>query len=255
MSESLSAQYRGSGRKIAVGVVLLVLWQGGSLFLPSYVMPGVLETASAMQAVVSNPEFGTYHGNVLDTFRRLAIGFLLSLGIGSLVGSLMGMRSEAEAFLRSWVILGLSIPALAVAFALVIIVGISELVPILTITIVGTPFVVLNMWEGTQDMDTEVAQMADFFGAGRYQTFRDVLLPQLVQYIFPSMYWGLIINWKVLFVAEVFGAGSGVGYMVNYWFTQQRVDMLIAWILVPVILIILIQEGLRAAEHRLTAWR
>lgn len=233
----------------------LGLWQLLSVLFPSYVFPGIVETLAATEDAILTPQIGTYVGFVVDTLRRLLIGFLISLGVGSILGSLMGLRSDAEAFLRSYVILGLSIPAIAVAFALIIIIGISELVPILTVTIIGIPFVMLNMWEGTQDLDPQVTEMADFFGASRYQRFRHVILPQLLQYIFPSMYWGLIVSWKVLFVAEVFGAGSGVGYMVNYWFSQQRVDMLLGWVIVPILLIILVQEGIREAEHRLMAWR
>lgn len=137
----------------------------------------------------------------------------------------------------------------------IIAIGISELVPVLTVVIVGVPFIILNMWEGTQNMDREITEMADFFGASRFQRVRDILLPQLLQYLFPSMYWGLVVSWKVLFIAEVFGAGSGVGFMINYWFQQQRVDLLLGWVIVPVLLIILAQEGLRAAEHRIMKWR
>lgn len=250
-----SRRLRTYRNKAAIGFVVLVLWQFGSLFAPAYVMPGILEIIAALREAITDPEFGTYLGFLADTFRRLMIGFLLSLGVGSVLGTMMGMRNDVEAFLRPWVVLGLSMPAIAIAFALIIIIGISEVVPILTVTLIGIPFVMLNMWEGTQDLDQEIVEMADFFGANRYQTFRHVILPQLFQYLFPSMYWGLIVSWKVLFIAEVFGAGSGVGYMVNYWFTQQRVDMLFGWVIVPVLLVILIQEGLRETEDRLMAWR
>jgi len=241
--------------KAAVAVVLLGLWQVASLFFPFYAFPSPLELIEATRTVVSEPEFGTFHGNILDTFRRLLLGFGTSVVVGGIVGTAMGLSEDVEAFFRSWIVLGLSVPAIAVAFALIIAIGISELVPVLTVVIVGVPFVILNMWEGTQELDPEIDEMADFFGASRLQRTRHVLLPQLLQYLFPSMYWGLVVSWKVLFIAEVFGAGSGVGYMVNYWFQQQRVDLLLGWVVVPVLLIILAQEGLRAAEHRLMAWR
>ena len=246
---------RNLANKAVVAVVLLGSWQLGSQFFPYYVLPGVLELVEATRTVIENPEFGTFWGNIGDTFGRLLVGFVVSVVVGAVIGTAMGLREEVEAFFRSWLVLGLSVPAIAVAFALIIAIGISELVPILTVVVVGVPFVILNMWEGTQDVDQEIGEMADFFGAGRYQRVRDILLPQLLQYLFPSMYWGLVVSWKVLFIAEVFGAGSGVGYMVNYWFQQQRVDLLLGWVVVPVILIILAQEGLRAAEHRVIDWR
>ena len=248
-------QERNIEKKAAVAVVLLAAWQVGSQFFPSYVLPGLVELVVATQTVITDPQFGTYRSNILDTFRRLLAGFAISVVVGTVVGTAMGLRKEAEAFLRAWIVLGLSVPSIAVAFALIIALGISEWVPVLTVVIVGVPFVILNMWEGTQELDPEITEMADFFGAGRLQRYRDILLPQVLQYLFPSMYWGLVVSWKVLFIAEVFGSGSGVGYMVNYWFQQQRVDLLLGWVLVPVILIIVGQEGLRAAEHRIMRWR
>jgi len=236
-------------------VVILGAWQLVSLLTPFWIFPGLLELLDALHSAVVDPQFGTFASNIVATFRRLLAGFVLSVLVGGTLGTLMGLREDVEAFFRSWVVLGLSLPAIAVAFALVITIGIDEWVPILTVTIVGNPYVMLNMWEGTQDLDPDIEEMATFFGASRYQRFRHVLLPQLLQYLFPSMYWGLVVSWKVLFIAEVFGAGSGVGAQVSFWFEQQRVDMLLGWVLIPVVLIIVAQEFLRYAEHRVMAWR
>lgn len=246
---------RNIEKKAAVAVVLLVTWEVTAQFFPYYVLPSLVEVVNATRTVVADPQFGSYHSNIFDTFSRLLAGFAISVVVGTVVGTAMGLRDEVEAFLRSWIVIGLSVPSIAVAFALIISLGISEWVPILTVVIVGVPFVILNMWEGTQELDQEIDEMAEFFGVSKLEKFRHVVLPQMLEYLFPSMYWGLVVSWKVLFIAEVFGAGSGVGYMVNYWFQQQRVDLLLGWVIIPVLLIILAQEGLRAAEHRLMAWR
>ena len=256
--ETLSAiRSWNAGTRVLVVIALLGLWQATAQFFPYYTFPGIVELFAATNAAITEPEFGAYSTHVIDTFRRLLIGFVSAVVICGPVGVLMGLRDSAEAFLKPWMILGLSIPSIVVAFALIIAIGISELVPILTVVIVGVPFVILNMWEGVQEMDPEIDEMAEFFGASRYQRARHVVLPQLLEYLFPSMYWGLVVSWKVLFIAEVFGAGSGVGYLVDYWFAQTptRIDMILGWVLIPVILIILAQEGLRALEDRLMAWR
>jgi len=241
--------------KLVVAAAVIVTWQVASSFFSYWMFPSPIVTVQATLQAINHPQFQSYTANLAATFRRLLVGFVLSVSIGGVLGTLMGLRDDAEAFLRAWVVLGLSIPAIAVAFALVIVLGITDWVPILTVTIVGIPFVMVNMWEGTQHLDRDVGEMATFYGASRTLRFRHVLFPQLLQYLFPSMYWGLVTSWKVLFIAEVFGAGSGVGYMVNYWFTQQRVDMLLGWVLVPVIIVILAQEGLRLAERRVMPWR
>jgi NitT/TauT family transport system permease protein len=241
--------------RLVLGLAIVVLWQLMAAFTQYWVFPSIPEMLGATYQAVVDPQFDTYAGQLVDTFRRLLAGFVLSVLLGGGVGTLMGLRDDVESFFRPWVVFGLSVPAIAVAFGLVIAIGISEWVPVLTVTIVGVPFVMLNMWEGAQDLDQDIEQMAAFYGVSRYQWYRDVLFPQVLQYLFPSMYWALVVSWKVLFIAEVFGAGSGVGFMVNYWFSQQRVDMLLGWVLVPVLVVIVAQEGLQALEHRVMAWR
>lgn len=241
--------------KAIAAILVLGGWQIASLFFQTHVMPGLLEVLVAAQKAIVNPKIGNYFLHTFDTFRRLLIGFLISLSVGTFLGVQMGLRDSVESFLRSWVILGLSIPSLAVAFALILIFGISEIVPVLTIIVIGIPFVMLNMWEGAQDLDGDILEMAEFYNVDKYQKVRDVVFPQLLPYIFPSMYWGFVVSWKVLFIAEVFGAGSGIGFMVSYWFEQQRVDMLMGWVVFPIVIVILAQEGLRAFESWVMDWR
>ena len=241
--------------KLIIGAAILLLWQAVSLFFNPWVFPGIHDVIFGTYDVITDPVFDAYHVQIFDTFRRLFIGFAIALVVGAIVGTQMGLKTNIEAFFRSWVVLGLAVPSIAVAFALIIVLGISEWVPILTIVIISTPFVMLNMWEGAQDLDHEISEMADFYGANRFQKIRHVIVPQLLPYLFPSMYWGFIVCWKVLFIAEVFGSGSGVGYMVNYWYLQRRVDYIISWVIIPIIMVIGIQELIRMAEHRMMPWR
>lgn len=241
--------------KLLIVVAVVITWEVVSWPFNYWIFPGVFETIEATHHVVVEPQFDAYHVQVWDTFRRLFGGFAIALVVGSILGTLMGMRTNIEAFFRSWLVLGLAVPSIAVAFALIIILGISEWVPVLTIVIISTPFVMLNMWEGAQDLDYEITEMADFFGASRYQRIRHIIVPQLLPYLFPSMYWGFVVCWKVLFIAEVFGSGSGIGYMVNYHYTQREVHLIIGWVIIPVFIVIGIQELMRAAEHLVLAWR
>lgn len=251
----MHAKLPGWGLKLGIAVVFLATWEVASWSFNYWIFPGIVDVIQATHQVITEPEFGPYRLQVWDTFRRLFIGFGIALVAGSLLGTLMGMRTNVEAFFRSWLVLGLAVPSIAVAFALIIILGISEWVPILTIVIISTPFVMLNMWEGAQDLEYEIVEMAEFFGASRYQRLRHVIAPQLLPYLFPSMYWGFVVCWKVLFIAEVFGSGSGIGYMVNYHYLQRDVHLIIGWVIIPVLLVIGIQELLRMAEHRVMAWR
>jgi NitT/TauT family transport system permease protein len=48
-------------------------------------------------------------------------------------------------------------------------------------------------------------------------------------YILSSLRIALSLSWKIALVAEAFGAGSGVGQQLINWFQDTRVDMMLAW--------------------------
>jgi NitT/TauT family transport system permease protein len=61
--------------------------------------------------------------------------------------------------------------------------------------------------------------------------------------------------WKVEALTEVFGAQNGVGFMIRKAYQEFQVDDMLAWTMLFVIVMILIERGLGVLEHRLFAWR
>jgi NitT/TauT family transport system permease protein len=61
--------------------------------------------------------------------------------------------------------------------------------------------------------------------------------------------------WKVEALTEVFGASDGVGFMIRKAYQEFRVDDMLAWTALFVIVMILIERGLAYLETRLFAWR
>jgi len=85
---------------------------------------------------------------------------------------------------------------------------------------------------------------------------RKVLIPQLMPYIFSSLRIALSLSWKIALVAEAFGATSGVGQKLIYWFQDTRVDMMLAWGLSFMIVMALIDLLVfRLWARRSFAWR
>jgi NitT/TauT family transport system permease protein len=75
-------------------------------------------------------------------------------------------------------------------------------------------------------------------------------------YLFSSVRIALSLSWKIALVAEAFGAGSGVGQKLTYWFQETRLDMMLAWGVSFMIVMVLIDLlVVRAWERRVFAWR
>jgi NitT/TauT family transport system permease protein len=235
---------------LAVGILV---WEGISLFFLPVMFPGPLALLDRMIAIYSNPASYLVVG---QTLVRIFEGFVISMIAGTSLGLLMGLKRDVEIFFDSWIMVLLTVPAVCWAFLSVLWFGLSNAAPILTIVLVVFPFVVMNVWEGTKAVEKDLVEMGRVFKANRYLTLRKVLIPQLMPYIFSSLRIALSLSWKIALVAEAFGGGSGVGQELINWFQDTRVDMMLAWGVSFMIVMVLIDLFVfRLWAQRVFAWR
>lgn len=235
---------------LAVG---LLAWELLSLFFPPVIFPGPWTLLERMIAIYCDP---ASYAVVGETLRRIFEGFAISMLAGTGFGILMGLKRDVELFFDTWIMVLLTVPAVCWAFLSVLWFGISEAAPILTIALIVFPFVVMNIWEGTKAMDKDLMAMGGVYRANRNLMFRKVIIPQLMPYIFSSLRIALSLSWKIALVAEAFGAGSGIGQELINWFQDTRVDMMLAWGVSFMIVMVLIDLlAFRLWARRAFAWR
>ena len=191
-----------------------------------------------------------------QTLARILEGFAISMLIGIAFGLLMGLKRSIEIFFDSWIMVLLTFPAVCWAFLSVLWFGLSQTAPIFTIVLIVFPYVALNIWAGTKAVEKDLITMGNVYKADRSLMLRKVLIPQLMPYIFSSLRISLSLSWKIALVAEAFGAGSGVGQQLIYWFQETRVDMMLAWGVSFMIVMVLIDLLVFRTWARHTfAWR
>jgi NitT/TauT family transport system permease protein len=242
---------------IFLSVVLFVLlWEFAASMTESYVFPNLTELGSALLTVARGG--GGYdplvHYSI--TAQRIAISFVLALGIGVPLGVFMGLNRRTESFLSVYVLILLSFPSIVVAFVGSLWFGLTTyVVPVFVGFVICVPYAIINAWEGTADLDQETLEMAEAFDAGSSQTWRSIILPYLLPYLFATMRIVLAVAWKIMLVAEIFGSQSGVGFVVNDMFIGQRNDMIMAWALPMMFGVLVVERGLKKVEERQFAWR
>lgn len=234
-------------------VGLLLLWKAVSLFFLPTFLPSPIDLLTSIVAIFSHL---SAYLIVAKTLQRVIAGLILSMLIGTATGLMMGLRRSVESFFDSWVMVLLTFPAISWAFLSVLWFGISDIAPIFTIVLIVFPYVTMNVWEGTKAMDKELTDMATVFRANRFLLLRKVLLPQLMPYLFSSLRISFALSWKIALVSEAFGAGRGVGKELTYWFQGIRVDMMLAWGMSFMLLMVLIDVViLRRWEKHAFSWR
>jgi len=232
---------------------LLLLWKAVSLFFLPTFLPSPADLLASIVEVFSHSSAYLIVGKTLE---RVVIGLILSMLIGASTGLVMGLRRSVESFFDSWVMVLLTFPAISWAFLSVLWFGISDIAPIFTIVLIVFPYVTMNVWEGTKAMDKELTDMATVFRANRFLLLRKVLVPQLMPYLFSSLRISFALSWKIALVSEAFGAGRGVGKELTYWFQGIRVDMMLAWGMSFMVLMVLIDVVIfRRWEKHVFSWR
>ncbi len=210
-------------RLVADGVLLgvLALWHVSSLRLPEFVLPNPVQVLTLALRLFLDP------GLVLHTaisLGRVLASVLLALGIGSalvlaarylpVLGLLVGNRLTP--FFNSF-------PSLGWAILAVIWFGVSDQTVLFVETAILLPFCMINMWEGIKNLDPELLEMAASFARRRGRVLRKVVLPLLFPYIFSALRISYGVGWKVSLIAELFGASTGLGYLLEQ--ARQHYDM------------------------------
>ena len=221
---SLQRWLRGRrGGLLAFAVLALGGWQILAPLLSESV-PTPIETFSFMwdeiRAVTLAPD--NLYQAFLITARRLVIGFVIAVVIGVPIGLLMGLSPRVEAYFRDLVVVLLTLPYLIWALVFSMWFGFTDTAPILTVVLSAIPFIILNVWEGVKDVPEDLLAMARAFDMKRSLVLRHVIIPSQTPFLFAAARYGFANGWKGVVVAEVFGAASGAGWTIRYWYDAHR---------------------------------
>jgi ABC-type nitrate/sulfonate/bicarbonate transport system permease component len=198
--------------RITAPLLFLVAWQLIVPLIPSRILPMPAEVFEEMwEQLVDGAVFEAFGVSLL----RLAIGFSIALGIGTVIGLVMGLSARIEALLHDFVVVGLTFPYLIWGLLVAMWFGFGSKGPIIVVTIAALPYVIINASEGVRDVPKDLRDMASAYDVPRARALRHLILPSLMPFFFASLRYGLANGWKGLVLAEVFASTSGAGYHIT----------------------------------------
>jgi len=240
--------------KIMGIVCLFVIWQIASLLTPADLLPPPnVVIREVVVRVILQEGFLTHVG---ATFIRILIGFTISYMIGMSMGVMMGTKKFWEEFFTDYVIIGLTIPSLAWAIIGVLWFGLKPLTPVFATVMIVFPYVAANFWEGVKAVDKDLVDMARAFDISKKRIIHHIYIFSLLPYSLAAVRIGFSISWKIVIVGEVFGASSGIGYMIYYWYHMFNMRLVLAWLLFFTLCMLALEYFvIKKLERRLLVWR
>ncbi len=245
-------------RRIALSVgAFLLFWVALSAY-DSRMFPAPMLVGSLMIEFIVDGDIdgnsALYH--LWVTFGRVLMATALALGLAILIGIAMKLNDGVAKAFEAWLPVWMTPPDVVVILIVMVMVGFNTQAVVLSVAFVYTPFALVTIWQGLQDIDIELVEMADSFGAGQRQIWQEIYLPHLLSYVFASLRHLFGMTWKVAVIAEVFGISNGVGSRVRFWFLQGNIAEVLAYSVLFIGVVLVIEYLiLSPIQKRAFAWR
>lgn len=240
-----------------VGVAGLALfaaiWQQGHEAYGDFILPSPLSALSATADLLRSGE--TWRLIEASAWRAIQ-GFLLTAVLGGVAGLCVGYSPAAMRLARPLLTIVMGVPPIAWIVLAMIWFG-SSSGTILTTTVVASfPLVFANVAEAVATRDRSLEDMARAFGAGPLQRLWSIVIRQVTSQYFPALAIALGSTFKVAIMAELLANIDGMGVALAMSRANLDVAQSIAWIVIIVTLIFIIEYGVvQPIRAELERWR
>jgi NitT/TauT family transport system permease protein len=231
-------------------VTMLVVWQLAVGF--GHRVPSMADTFGRLSSEGADGQLWT---NLAVSMNRFVLGLVAALLVGAALGVAMGLSRIADYALTDLTMAGLATPAVIWALLTTMWFGFGWLTPVTTVFLCGLPFVIVNIAKAVRAIPAETMLMARAFGVGRTEVLRNIVAPAVAGSTIAAVRFAIMSAWNGLLLAEWFGATSGVGWRARYWYDANQLDGFLAWVLLFIAFLIIVNQALGWVENRATRWR
>lgn len=235
---------------IVVGVLILVAMEIASRFTADYIMPSPVVIAKSLVDLLTVDS-----SHVIVTLTRLAIAIAFSMTIGVAIGLIMGVSERFGPYLRALVIIDTGIPALSWMLVAVFWFKQPEARIFFILTVILLPFYALNVYEGMRAISRDWVDMMESFRPSRWQMMRYLIIPHIVPYIFLTTKSVIGYAIRMVIFAELVASAVGIGSRMSLAQSTFRIDQVLAWTFLLVVLNLVIQWLANVSERHLLKWR
>jgi len=242
-----------------VGLVfLLALWVVSVRLysIPSYILPtpeAVLNALWSGLAVSPASPLGWYVP-LWGTLSNAAIGFVIGVALGLVLGSAMAESRTIERLLMPYAFALQALPKVAIAPLIVIWFGFGDGSKIAVAALLSFFPILINSFTGLRAVEPERIDLMRSLSASRFETYRIVKLPNAAPFIFAGLDMAVVYALLGTIVAEFLGAQRGMGVVI----TQAQAVSDVAGVFAALIILgafgILLHAAVRWTERRVVHW-
>ncbi|WP_236791021.1 ABC transporter permease [Amycolatopsis sp. GM8] len=250
-------RYRPSAKYVYGTIAVLValaLWEIIAVLRlrPAIVLPGPGDVLTAFEHLFSTNEIWTDLGT---SGSELLFGLLLAAVVGLPLGILIGWYRRLSYVFNPFITFLYATPRIALTPLLIIWLGIGSTSKTAIVFLMAVFPILINTATGMQSLDPAIVRVARCFGGRDLQIFRTIALPATVPFVLSGLRLAVGQALIGVFVAELSGAQSGVGMMMNNAGQQFQTSVVFAGLFIFALTGVLLNALLRRVERHFDSWR
>lgn len=236
---------------VAVGSFALIWqslsWLSPMLGLPPFAVPGLQKIGQSLLQITPV--------DALVTFARVVGALLISFVIGVFGAICMYQWPRLGRHLRPLVRILMAVPVISwVLFAILWFRWVEFRIGFVLI-IVCAPVFLVDALDSMNNVSQDLREMVRSFRPTRMQYFRKLLLPAITPGLFTSWKINLSLSIRVVTIAELVGAVTGIGYQLAVAQELFSVADVFAWTLILVVMLFIAEGLVTLLERRKLQWR
>jgi NitT/TauT family transport system permease protein len=235
---------------IVVAILLGIVMEIASRFVPDYIMPSPVTVMVSVKEILFRDL-----GQVAVTLGRLGMAIGFSMVVGVAMGLFMGSSKKLGPYMRALVIIDTGIPALSWMLVAVFWFKDAETRIFFILTVILLPFYALNVYEGMKAIPKDWVDMMESFRPSRWQMMRYLIIPHIVSYIFLTTKSVIGYAIRMVIFAELVASAVGIGARMSLAQSTFRIDQVLAWTFLLVLLNLLFQWFVGYVERHALKWR
>jgi NitT/TauT family transport system permease protein len=233
-------------------LIFAVAWEALSYLAPALGIPpfAIPSFAKIGQSLLTITPI-----DVVVTVARVLGALVLSFVLGLLLATAMYRSASLENYLHPLIRLFMAVPVVSwILFAVLWFRGVEFRIAFVLIAVCGPVFLVDSL-DAMRGVSRELRGMMRSFRPTTLQYFTKLMLPAIVPNLITSWKINLSLAIRVVTIAELVGAVTGIGHQLAVAQELFSVADVFAWTLVLVALLFLLEAVVTRVEHRLLRWR
>jgi NitT/TauT family transport system permease protein len=192
--------------------------------------------------------------NILDSLRRMAIGYVLAVLFAVPVGLMMGRSRLVAAFFNPLMMVIYPVPKAALMPIIMLWIGVGEAAKILVIFLGVSLPIIYHSYQGARAVEEKMLWSAAAMGMGSRTRLYRVVLPAALPEIMVGARTGLVLALITMVTSEMIARQSGVGNILFNALDMAQYQTVYGMILVIGILGFVLDAAFEKLRGTLVAW-